>query len=209
MNPGYLSLLSISVSLILIASGWKDVLLRGISHRSVLLFFIGWITLSFVKFAWNGIVVYGVAAFLALYALGALRRVGGAFARLHLLASSVLFGVFHYVLMELDGFVPWFDFADPKLETALITAAVAMLIAREPRMQFFVVSCGLLAGEILFVCTHFREGLTARLGGPVFQDLWWLTFALARSLTIALEYGWGRLAEAVRIWNERSREWRK
>lgn len=209
MNPGYLSLLAVSISLILLASGWKDILLRGISHRSVLLFFICWGASSFVKAEWNGIAVYGAAAILPLFAAAALLRVEGALSRLHLSASSALLGVFHYVLLELDGFVPWLDLVNPKLEMALMTAALVLLIGRQPHLQFAVISFGLLLGEVGFVGMHRSEGMTLRLGGPEFQDRWWLTFVFARSLTIAVEYCRRSFAGAVRVWAGRRREWRK
>lgn len=208
MNPGYLSLLAISISLILLASGWKDILLRGISHRAVLLFFVGWIVCSFVKMDWNGMAIYGVIVFVPLYAWAVLWRAPAGFAQFQLLASSVLLGVFHFVLLELNGFVPWLDFSNPMLEMALITAVLVMLISRQPRLQFLVVSFGLVLGEALFVGTHLTEGQMPRLGGPVFQDRWWLTFVFARTMTILLEYAWKGSVGLIRSWSKRSREWR-
>ncbi len=38
MNPGYLSLLLMVVTLILFASGWKDIIMRGITSKVILLF---------------------------------------------------------------------------------------------------------------------------------------------------------------------------
>src|SRR6478736_3334615 len=43
MNAGYLSLILLCITLILFASGWKELYVRSISHKGMLLFFALWI----------------------------------------------------------------------------------------------------------------------------------------------------------------------
>src|SRR5438128_1392 len=50
MNPGYLTIFVVCSAGILLASGWKEFLLKDMSHRSILFFFAGW--LIFSMFTW-------------------------------------------------------------------------------------------------------------------------------------------------------------
>lgn len=96
MNPGYLSLILISVILILLASGWKDILIKGATHKALMLFFISWFTsLSFTVHAGTAKINL-VFAVIALWSSALAAKAGGMLYKLHLLSAGLLLGSVYF-----------------------------------------------------------------------------------------------------------------
>ncbi|MCZ8520556.1 MULTISPECIES: YphA family membrane protein [Paenibacillus] len=203
MNPGYLSLLLIVVSVILIASGWKDVLIRGITRTSLLLFFMGW--LLGIQWTWESgrWELNAVLPVLAALFLGVLLRSRGFLLKLHLLSVGLLLGSVHFFLKETLPLAPMLVLISPEWTTALLVGLLGAVLLRSPTGQIGSVTLGLLLGEAMDWYAH-KEAWTGTIGGALFQDGWWLTvyavrtssmvvMALHRTLRSTLRFLWHSL----------------
>lgn len=209
MNPGYLSYLLISIVLILLASGWKDILLRGISHKTILLFFILWLPASFLRFRFYGQSMQGVLPLLAVTAAAGTLALGKLRLQLHVWTSGILLGMFDLILLEMSDWLPVFTFLLPAADSALVLAFIAMLLGRAPLWQLTALTGALLIGETFHRFLHATSGTKAVWGGPGFQDRWWLVVCLTRGLTVTFEYGWRTVSGMVKGLYGRRKEWRK
>lgn len=186
MNPGYLSFILICVVLILLASGWKDILFRGFSRTSILLFFVGWLVFGAVRFSFRDLHIQGTLPFLLLLSLAGTWKMKTFIQRGHVWSAGLMLGLVDVLMRELEG---WSALAHSVSLThsALIIALLAIVMGRSPLWQFIAISAGLVLAELLFGWLH-RGSLPGRLaGGAQFADHWWYTFCLARGLTVAGE----------------------
>lgn len=196
MNPGYLSYVLISMLLILLASGWKDILFHGVTRTSILLFFVGWIPASFIQLSLGGVTVSLVIPFLLAACLGGSWKMDTILQRGHVWSAGILLGLFDLIMRELDGWNLIPPQYNPAAYSALALAVLAAVMARGPLWQFIALSVGLVTAELLYAWLN-RTSLGARtVGGPAFSDHWWYALCLARGLTVLAESG-GRLWEAA------------
>jgi len=196
MNAGYISLLLALIAMILFASGWKDYLIRGITPTSLLLFFISWIALLRVDWAWNDIRIHGPAwVYGALFVYMWFRARGGLL-RFHLLSVSMLLGALYFFLTEMLHLMPSLIFGSVPLTVSLCIGLLNAMLLRPPAMQIAAASGGLLFGEVIGL--YMQQGIAAgELGTPVFTDFWWLSVFITRASSLVLE---GLAASLRRMW---------
>jgi hypothetical protein len=188
MNPGILASILILITLILLASGWKPVLLGGIPVSVPVVFFIAWGVLCRWRFSpADGTVLYGVVPLLAAVAIGSVwgsRFIANIF-------QLVSFGLFlasvYYLLKHLGDFDPFFLPYRQAYGTAAVVGLLAAALVRKPKDQLGSISLGLLAGGFLYAYLQ-RDAGGVRFGGPAFQDDWWLAVVTARTLSVSAEY---------------------
>jgi hypothetical protein len=202
MNPGYLSLLLISVALILLASGWKDILIRGISHKVILLFFVLWVGTLKIIIQWNGLNVHASFLLVALAAVIILIFTEGLLVKCHLMSIGLLLGSISFFLQEAASVVPAF-MEKPEMHTGIFLGIAAFLLARKPTYQILCISVGLILGEIYYAYIHGPQGYHAALGGPKFQDKWWLALWMARGCTVIWQSACAGGKQAIKYWTER------
>lgn len=206
MNPGYLSYILMSVTFIFVVSGWKDVWLRAISHRAVVLFIALWIVFCSVYVPLGRLDV-NLACLLLLAAISTVLRQSGPYVAAHVLCVGVMLGAFTFLLRETERLSPAFLIVQPDLDAALLLALGIMLFYRQPKLQIAAVSLALLVGGALMLYTH-RKAPVLRLGSLRFQDDWWLTVCLTRGITVSLESAYGFGKRTLEGWMTR-RGWRK
>lgn len=208
MNPGYLSLVLLSITLILFSSGWKEIYVRSISHSRILLFFIGWILLFSFEIKLPEVQINWVFAGIAVLSLGIICRTGGLFRKLHLLSIGLLLGSFHVLAEEILAMDPMMSIVSPHVDAALFLVCVVLLLERRLWEQIACLSLGVVIGEIYSVLAHSMHH-PLYFGGASFQDGWWLSVFAARTLTISLEYvvkGLKAVGKALIAWKG---GWRK
>lgn len=209
LNPGYLSFLLISMFLILLSSGWKDILAKGLSRFIIFFFFAGWIMLSFFHISVEGVTVSLELPFLIAVAFAGLRSLRQPILLAHVISAGLLIGMFDFLLLELDGYMPWFSFGGSLTETVVFPAAISLMTGLRVIQQFVCLSLGLSAGEILHQVLRYSKGMPIHLGGAGFQDHWWMTFGLTRICSVVFEYGCKYSVRMAKLWFNRRKEWRK
>ncbi|WP_248925405.1 hypothetical protein [Paenibacillus hamazuiensis] len=205
MNPGYLSLLLIAMTLILLASGWKDVLVRGISHKAILLFFVLWLGTSKIVIPFGSWRIYGCACVAVVISAAVIAKTESFMLQCHLVSVGLLLGSIYFFLQEASHLIPAM-MAHPDLNSSLLVGFSAFLMTRLPLVQAACVSVGLLLGDAYSVYVHSPEGFPAVIGGPRFQDRWWLALWMARGSSVVWQGVCAGGRSAARYWAGRRKE---
>ncbi|SDN87903.1 hypothetical protein SAMN04487897_105245 [Paenibacillus sp. yr247] len=208
MNSGYLSLILLCITLILFASGWKELYLRSISHKGMLLFFVSWIVFSRLTVTVKQVQVQLVYVVVFLISLGILYVTQGFIHKLHLLSIGLLLGSLHFLLQQLLEMDPILIVRDSEWDTALLLALVAVILQRNALEQIAALSIGYLLGDMYQAGIHPKDGYH-HLGNGTFQDQWWLSVFAARTMTIILQTVYNGFRSVIRSWMERKGGWRK
>jgi hypothetical protein len=185
MNPGYLSLVLLVVSLILFASGWKDIILRGITHQSLLLFFVSMLFVMPLAGTVGSCRVFFTVPLLVLCSIRIWMRNPGWLYRIHSFSVSLLLGSVTFFLKETLHLMPSMILINKNVTTALFIGLLSAGLTRLPLYQVANVTLGLLIGESMFLYTH-RVQMPLVLGGAAFQDLWWSAVFAARGCSLLL-----------------------
>lgn len=185
MNPGYLSLLLMVVTLILFASGWKDLLVRGITSKVILLFFISWFIATKFSLTLKGGKINFCIAVLCILIICVLWRAHGWLYRIHILSAGALLGSIYFFMLETIHLVPAWIMGSTEISMALLIGALVSGLTRLPAVQLASVSIGLLLAELYRGYMH-RDFAGFQLGFPLFQDRWWLTVYMTRICSLLL-----------------------
>ncbi|MCD1260199.1 hypothetical protein B5M42_015410 [Paenibacillus athensensis] len=208
MNSGYLAFLLLGITLILFASGWKEVYVRSISHKGILLFFVGWAVCSRFSVPWHGIRVNLSAIWLTLAAFAILLMMEGFVQKLHLLSLGLLLGSFHFLLHQVLEMDPVFAVGKGGLDASLVLAVLTLLVQRQELAQIGCLTIGFLLGEGYETFMH--HGVAVRVyGGSDFQDEWWVAVFAARTMTVVLQSLYAGCSSLLKDWLERRGGWRK
>jgi hypothetical protein len=209
VNPGLLSFLLISIAMILFASGWKEELARGISHKVILLFFVCWIFFSFFHIPFfAGYQVNLTYLVLAALIGSILVSCASLSQSVQLLSLGLLLGSVYFLLWQLYSIDPVMIIYRPTIDISITLSIIAALMIRHPLHQIAALSIGLTVGDGLF--HWFQHGMgPVVLGGPLFQDQWWLTVMSTRLLSETCSYLFKGCKGAAQLWCERRKEWRR
>ncbi|WP_028548686.1 hypothetical protein [Paenibacillus sp. UNC451MF] len=198
MNPGYLSLLLMVVTLILFASGWKDIVMRGITSKVILLFFISWLICMNLSVPVGGgriSLCFGVLLITILYVLW---RVHGTVYRVHLLSVGALLGSISFFMLETIHLVPKLILGSSEISMGLTIGLLVSLLTRQPAVQIASLSIGLMLAEVYHGYLH-RNYLGFQLGFQTFQDRWWLTLFITRTFSLVLLFSMQACKKSV-LW---------
>jgi hypothetical protein len=201
MNPGYLSFVLITMVLILLASGWKDILFQGTSWRGISLFFAGWVLVSTVQVSFGAVEVRLTIPYLLLLSIAATGSMDTLLQKGHVWCAGILLGLFDLLMKELDGWSLFTKSMSPGMNSGIALAVLAVLLGRSPVWQFIAVSAGLVTSELLYAWLHRYN--PSVVGGAAFSDHWWYVFCLARALTVLAERAVRVLAGTVKHWTKR------
>ncbi|MEC0226972.1 YphA family membrane protein [Paenibacillus alba] len=208
MNSGYLSFILLSITMILFASGWKDLYVRRISHKGMLLFFVSWLVLSRLAITVRHVHVQLVYVEVFLISLGILYATRGFIHKLHLLSIGLLLGSLHFLLQQLLEMDPILIVRNSQWDIALLLAMVVVILQRKASDQIAALSIGYLLGDMYQAGIHPVNGYH-QLGNAMFQDQWWLSVFAARTVTIIVQAAYQGCRSAIRNWMERKGGWRK
>ncbi|WP_274468063.1 MULTISPECIES: YphA family membrane protein [unclassified Paenibacillus] len=208
MNSGYLSLILLCITLILFASGWKELYIGSISHKGMLLFFVLWVAGSYFSVTFKHVHVHVVYVLVFLIAIGILVVTQGFIHKLHLLSIGLLLGSLHFLLQQLLAMDPILIVRNSDWDVALLLAFIVVFLQRSALEQIATLSIGYLLGDMYQAGIH-PVGGYHELGHTVFQDQWWLSVFTARSVTIILQAIYNGCKSFIRSWFERKGGWRK
>jgi hypothetical protein len=183
MNPGYMTIFVLMVICILLASGWKDLLLAGISRVAIIVFIMGWLLCSFFSVHF---IIYGLGIkinftfiFLSGYSIFLFSRLKEPLDRIHTFAIAILLGLLDVTLREASIFAIGYD--------ALIMATVTVSFQRRAQKQIASLLLGLLCGNVVSLLIHQRSQ-TIIMADQRYQDFWWLTLLLTRAVAVIFDY---------------------
>jgi hypothetical protein len=209
MNPGFLSLILVSISLILLASGWRQTLLRGIPHYAILLFFTAWCISSLFQFHWlDGTEINGTVALLSLVIAIVLLGHRSVLSGLHYVSLGLFLASVYYLLKHLGDLDPFFLPYRSWAGTAIVVALLGSMLIRKAKDQIACLSLALLFGCAFYRIVH-PERLAIPFGGLRFQDEWWLTVVAARMFSMTGEYATDAVRTASKSLVERWKGLRK
>lgn len=208
MNSGYLSLILLCITLILFASGWKEMYIRSISHKGMLLFFVLWVAGSYFSVTIKHIHLHLVYVLVFVISIGILFVTRGFIHKLHLLSIGLLLGSLHFLLQQLLEMDPILIVRNVDWDIALLLAFVVVVLQRNALEQIAALSIGYLLGDMYQAGIHSVGGYH-ELGHSTFQDQWWLSVFTARTVTIILQAVYNGCRSFIRSWVERKGGWRK
>lgn len=174
MNPGVLSHIFLIIALILLLTGWRPVLMRGISTRSMYLFLFGWVTLTSFEWRIDHLTVINFGVILYLLLVLRIFWKAGSGDRIQLFSLGFLTGTVVFLLQELFRLDPVLIIADPYLDIAVVVVLIALIGFREVRYQIFLISFAVFLGEGLFLLFNTKR-LPFYFGDWQTFDLWWMT----------------------------------
>lgn len=208
MNSGYLSLILLCITLILFASGWRELYVRSISHKGMLLFFALWLACSSFSITIKQVHIQLVYILVFLISVGILYVTQGFIHKLHLLSIGLLLGSLHFLLQQLLEMDPILIVRNSDWDIAILLAFIAVVLQRSALEQIAAISIGYLLGDMYQAGIHPVRGYH-HIGHSTFQDQWWLSVFTARTVTIILQAVYNGCRSVIRSWMERKGGWRK
>jgi hypothetical protein len=183
MNPGYLTIVIILTVGILLASGWKELLLKEMTYPMIVIFITGWLLCSYFSLHFKvltiGIQLNAAYLFIILISVCFFIQMRSTLERLHLLIHILLLCMLDFALREASKF--------SIVSIAMLLALVAVVIQRNPLKQTIALLVGFLGSNLLSVIIHQRTQLFVLAEQP-YQDLWWFTLLLTRIFALMYEY---------------------
>jgi hypothetical protein len=208
MNPGYLTLILISILLILLASGWKEQFLRDVSHKAILLFFACWFVCRWMNLTWGELKLNFSYILLLGFTLALIFTIRSGIRIFHLLTLSLMLASCDYLFLEIYRINPFMSVVNPDIDIAIILSLLVIVLNRDPYQQMLILSLVLLVGDTYFAYAH-RSVSPMYLGNPRFLDKWWLTLFSARIGTAFIQSGYRVGKRTVKAWTERQKGWRE
>lgn len=202
MNAGYLSLILLCITLILLASGWKELYVRSISHKGMLLFFVSWLIGTRITVTIQEVHIQLVYVVILTLSFSILYVTKGFIHKLHLLSIGLLIGSLHFLFQQLLEMDPILIIRNSEWQTALLLAIVTVVLQRNAWEQIAALSIGYLLGDMYQAGIHEVDGFH-QLGMATFQDQWWLSVFTARTITIMIQAAYSVCRSILRSWLDR------
>ncbi|MDB5053796.1 MAG: hypothetical protein JWM44_1846 [Bacilli bacterium] len=195
MNPGYLTIFVVCTTVILLASGWKDVLLGEISRKAIFIFLSGWLFFSMftVPFSLHMMRIQLNLTFLFLfvYCLVYLASLHHVVARMQMLLVALIICLIDFILQQAATL--------PLGTNVLLLSLVTICLQKGPKKQIFSLLLGLLCGNVLSIVTLHRTQ-PILLANQRLQDMWWLALLMTRALSILFKYILSSCKKAYMEW---------
>jgi hypothetical protein len=209
MNPGYLTFILVSVILILLACGWRDALLPGVSNKRLVLFFTVWLCGNGIVLSLGSVRLNLSYAVIAGLTVVLLKTTGNVKQLLGFVMVSLLIAACDYLFLEMYSVNPFMTVFGTRADIALILGLIILLLNRHPYRQMLVLSLALLLGEAWYQVSQIATK-PVKLGTADFMDEWWLSIFAVRVATATMQASYRRSRRMMRsLADRREREWRK
>lgn len=184
MNQGYVSVILICISLILLASGWRKEMAGDASHKGILLFFAGWIVGSRLNLRLSELLTLNLVCVPLLITIlavlfGSRDRMNG----VHLISAGIFMSLVFLLQQQISSAAPMMVVFFPLIDAAGLLGMLAAGLFRRPLEQIAAISLALLVGNLLFQIIR-PDPVPIHLGDAYFQDEWWLSVVLSRSFSV-------------------------
>lgn len=190
MLPGMLSFILWLCCAILMATGWRDVLLRGAPRMILLLVGLFWLFFHDAGFGLlpegRGIQPVWLLWCMIAGCLAGMQAQASGWIMFVLAGRIVLIGAVWLWTALLSQSAVWTLPLLPAHGAAyLMIIAIVLLCSRDWTHQWIMVTLGLTAGEWLI---QLKLSSPSEFGGAAVQDAWWLVFVTVRLLSAVIEW---------------------
>ncbi|WP_138753479.1 YphA family membrane protein [Paenibacillus sinopodophylli] len=193
MNAGYMMLWILMITMVLMATGWKEQIVPDVSWRKVVLFGAA-MALSFISSQWfspfKGIIQLDIHvsiflmltfAALSLYE-GKSRGSYIGYLLLCILMVSVIWGI----VRRMYSYDPVFYWIDPSWDAPLLAGLFCGAFVSQAKQQFAMIAWGAVLGETIYAAMlHWSS--TTYIGQLNWWDSFWLALAAARVFSLLLK----------------------
>ncbi|WP_135551566.1 hypothetical protein [Paenibacillus cymbidii] len=202
MNPGTISFVLISAALIFVLSGWKDVWLKGLSLRFILLFLAAWSVLAFFELDFAGYTIHLAVLPVAAFAAVAVMQAGSPAALARYCGVGGMLGALLFMLHESTRLAPAFAIVHQDLDPALLVSLLLVIFYRQPKQQLTALSIGWLVAGLFTLMLH-RQQPSVSLGDLHAQDEWWLMAWMSRLMAVTVEQTYKTMKRTIAGWATR------
>ena len=185
MNDGYWSYILMVVMTVLLSSGWRSSVVKGISSLEVFWFIAAWyIGLFAVIPLGSTISIQGI--YLALLLTLARFMFKEPIASVsYFIITGCLLGLIGFFIQELYRLDPVLIVFEKEIDAALIIGVLAWLVTRQPCRRP-VLSLAYIIQDVLPLLSKPADQMLF-LGDAELQDGWWISYVCARVLTLTSE----------------------
>lgn len=200
MNPGYLSYLLFCILIILLACGWKEQIIKGVSHQGILIFLISWLFCSVINVELFGSYRMNMCYLMLLVVtLWIVFRVRAWTEVSHFISVGLLLVAAYILLKQLFSIDPIIIKEYSFFYISFFLCLMTSVFVRHPLQQVATITIGLFVGEAGYI--YLREGhLPFHFGQPRLYDQWLLVFLGTRFLSELFEQCWKRSRLFLRFW---------
>lgn len=186
MNDGYWSYILMVVMTVLLSSGWRSSVVKGISSLEVFWFIAAWyIGLFAVIPLGSTISIQGI--YLALLLTLARFMFKESIASVsYFIITGCLLGLIVFFIQELYRLDPVLIVFEKEFDAALIIGVLAWLVTRQALPQAAVLSLAYIIQDVLPLLSKPADQMLF-LGDAALQDGWWISYVCARVLTLTSE----------------------
>jgi|GEM_PF-3170845 len=205
MNPGYLSYILITLSVILVCSGWHHQAIGSFSVRGALTFVGIWLLAGWLHWessgGMSGSFVYVPLLLLTIASYRICEHSG--MERFTALTFSLLLGAVVSLVQLIEMTDPVWIIFHPFYDPLIIAGMLTLGYTRSPSLQFGIVTAGLVGSDLflaLLPMVPHRE-----IGERAFQDAWWVTAVSVRTGSVFLAAGQAVMRNSAVRWLRRQK----
>lgn len=209
MNSGTISLLLFLIVFILLVSGWKEVFIKPFSSQVCILFMLSWLICRFTNFFLSPNVEMNLSIVVILAALPFwFRRINSNYRRIYVVTVTVLIGMVYALFGHLVLVDPILMWLSPNWDPALVMIVCVCIAVQLAWEQLFVISAGLLLGDIL-VQVLMPPSSLLQIGSSAWYDQWWFILVAVRLIAGLLELLTAGLKLTAGVMMERFKGWKR
>lgn len=175
---GYWFFVFVSMTFVLLASGWRKELFGELSHRSILASFGIGLALMAFEFQVGDALVNGAAIGLLAASIAAWFKLSKGFDRIHLVSVGMLLASVTLMLRQFYRMEPVYVHISEAADLTIYLALLAALFVRNPIQQWICVTWGVFLGTALYMYLT-GQGLSP-FGTLSLFSHYWGTFLAAR-----------------------------
>lgn len=182
MNEGYFSYIAVTLTAILVWTGWGGLVSSGFSGKSVTAFLLLWIAFSFVR--WNAFEASGTFVYIPLLLLFLYAAASASWSeRFSIVSFGMLLAAVHSLIELINLIDPFVLFVHPLLDPAFVVSVLSVAYSRKGNVQLALIAFALIMNDV-YMALLYKEYIAPVFGGRVFQDEWWMTAAMTRATAL-------------------------
>lgn len=208
MNPGFMSIWIMSITFVLIATGWKSYLAPEISARRMALLVIVMVMLLGMPLWWSPFPEYlhleiQISVCLLLFIGSVLSYKSSEQASYlgYLILCTLMISIIWGFIRKMYSYDPVFYWLGPSWDAPLLAGIFCGAFTSQVKHQFGMMVWGAVLGET--VNTVLQSGLyTAQIGHSRWWDSFWIAIAAARLFSLllkAIRLGISKLS--IKLWH--------
>ncbi len=184
MNPGFLSYILLTLSLIVIVFGFRQPAIGDGSTRAAMWFGFAWIAAAAFEWridAWSGTLTYVPLLALAAFALIEPYSAKDAATAL---SFACLVGAIYSLIQLVERIDPLAIAVHPEIDPVVLCAVLIACYTRRASLQLALLSIALVVNDA-YMALLYASFRPAYFGGREFQDAWWLSAVSLRAITVS------------------------